>query len=190
MHDQPIAILKEKYHSFPISFCGQVSPSLLMPPKAQLTPGRGIMEKLLENSHVVFMEVSLIIYFKIWFDFLSGEGTSVWLDYRQTGLSTRCSSGLLLAYKRLKVKSWPLCWPLTLHCVSDREENKSHSILDSDWLEMATCYDIGGKILNLPPGSKRMNFIIDVKSLPEARQGYRNHSFATLEHPVLFWSDL
>lgn len=147
------------------------------------------MEKLLENSHVVFMEVYLFIYFKIWFYFLSGEGTSVWLDYRQTCLSTRCSSGLLLSYKRLKVKSWPLCWPLTLYCASERDENRSHSIFLL-WLEMATCYDIGGKILNLHPGSKRMNFIIDVKSLPEARQGYRNHSFATLEHPVLFWSDL
>ena len=122
MHDQPIAILKEKYHSFPISFCGQVSPPLSMPPNAQLTPGGGIMEKLLENSHVVFMEVYLFIYFKIWFYFLSGEGTSVWLDYRQTCLSTRCSSGLLLSYKRLKVKSWPLCWPLTLYCASERDE--------------------------------------------------------------------
>ena len=111
MHGQPIAILKGKYHSFPISFCGQGSPPLSMPPYTHLAPRGGIMEKLLENGHIVFMEVSLIICFKIWFDFLSGEGTSMWLDYRQTGLSTRCSSGLLLPCKRLKVKSRPLCWP-------------------------------------------------------------------------------
>ena len=131
MHGQPIAILKEKYHSFPISFCGQVSPPLSMPSYAQLTPGGGIMEKPLENSHVVLMEVSLIICFKIWFDFLSGEGTSVWLDGRQTGPSIRCSFGLLLASKRLKVKSWPPCWPLTLYCASHRDENRSYSIF---WL--------------------------------------------------------
>lgn len=166
MHGQPIAILKEKYQSFPISFCGQVSPPLSMPPYAQLTPRGGIMEKLLENSHVVFMEVSLIICFKIWFDFLSGEGTSVWLDYRQTGLSTWCSSGLLLACKRLKVKSRPLCWPWPYTVPPTGMKIGLTLFFDSDWLEMATCYDTWGKILNLHPGSKRMDFIIDVKSLP------------------------
>lgn len=94
MHGQPISILKEKAtHSPSVSVVR--FPLLYQCLLIQLTPRGGIMEKLLENSHVVFMEVSLIICFKIWFDFLSGEGTSVWLDYRQTGLSTWCSSGLL-----------------------------------------------------------------------------------------------
>lgn len=114
MHGQPISILKEKYHSFPISSCGQVS-SLSMPPYVQLTPRGGIMEKLLENSHVVFMG-SFIICFKIWFDFLIRRRTSVWLDYRQTGLSTWCSSGLLLACKRLKLNHVHFAGHVTLYC--------------------------------------------------------------------------
>lgn len=87
MHGQPISILKEKYHSFPISFCGQVSPPLCAS-YAQLTPRGGIMEKLWKIVMLSLWKFPSLFALKIWFDFLSGgKELPVWLDYRQTGLS-------------------------------------------------------------------------------------------------------
>lgn len=87
------------------------------------------------SSHVVIMEVSLVICSEIQYDFLLVERTSVGLAYRHKVPSTRWLiwSAPILQETQPKLRSWPPSWCLTLYWALMGLANRLHLIF---WLQL------------------------------------------------------